>query len=82
MSLLVEEQQRFIQAEADKDLVLRDFDILRKKFPDQYVGVLRGEVKYHDSNLDRLLDSIRSDLGTARGVLVLFMPSKERTIAV
>jgi hypothetical protein len=82
MSLTYEEEQRFIQAEADKDLVLRDFEVLRGKFQDQYVGVFQGDVKYHDQSLDRLLDSIRSDLGTTRGVLVFFIPSKERTIAV
>jgi hypothetical protein len=82
MSLLVEEEVRFNQAENDKDFVLREFDSLRKEYPDQYIGVVNGAVKYHDTDLDHLLDSIRSEMKTTKGVFVFFIPSGHRTIAV
>jgi hypothetical protein len=82
MSLLAEEQVRFDQAENDKNFVLRDFDSLREQFPDQYIGVVNREVKYHNADLDHLLAAIRSEMKTARGVFVFFIPSEHRTIAV
>ncbi len=82
MALMYEEEQRFRQAEEDKDRVLKEFDSLRKQYPDQYIGVMKGQVKYHDPDLDKLLATIRSDMGTTQGVFVLFVPSKHRTIAV
>jgi hypothetical protein len=82
MALVYEEEQRFMQAEEDKDSVLRDFDSLRSQYPDQYIGVVKGEVRYHDPDLDRLLATIRSEMQTTRGVFVSFIPSKHRTIAV
>lgn len=82
MSLIYEEEQRFRQAEDDKDYVLRDFDSLRRQFADQYIGVVNRQVKYHDTNLDNLLAAIRSEMGTTRGVFIFFIPSRQRTIAV
>jgi hypothetical protein len=82
MSLVYDEEQRFMQADEDKDCVLRDFDSLRNRYPDQYVGVVKGQVRYHDPDLDRLLATIRSEMQTTQGVFVLFIPSEHRTIAV
>ncbi|MGA3406149.1 MAG: hypothetical protein ABSD49_10515 [Candidatus Bathyarchaeia archaeon] len=82
MSLLAEEVLRFSQAENDKEFVLKEIDLLRRQFPDQYIGVVNREVKYHDTNLDNLLDMIRSEMKTTKGVFVFFVPSGYRTIAV
>lgn len=82
MSLVYAEEQRFTQAEQNMNSVLRDFDSLRGKYPDQYVGVMEGQVRYHDPDLDTLLATIRLDRQTTQGVFVVFIPSKHRTIAV
>jgi len=78
MALVFEEEQRFMQAERDQQYVLREYDSLRKKYPDEYVGVVNGQVKYHSQSLDSLL----AEIGTTKGVFVFFVPSKHRTVAV
>jgi len=83
MSLLAEEEMgRFGQAEADQQFVLAEIDSLRHQFPDQYIGVVNREVKYHDANLDNLLTKIRAQMKTTKGVFVFFVPSGYKTIAV
>ncbi len=82
MALLLEEEQRFMQAEQDQQYVLREFDSLKQKFQDEYIGVMKGQVKFHNTNIDNLLAAIRSELGSTKGVFVFFIPSKHRTIAV
>lgn len=80
--MMYEEMQRFVQAEDNKDRVLKEFELLRNQYPDQYIGVVKEQVKYHNSDLDKLLTAIRDDVGTTKGVFIIFIPSKHRTIAV
>lgn len=80
MSVTAEE---FRKAELNEDYAVREFNSLRQSHPDTYVGVLDGQPKYFDQDLDALLSKIRTDRGgSTRGVLVLFLPSKQATIVV
>ncbi len=80
MSLALE--QKFEQMDKNEDYALQAFTTLRKRFPNQYVGIVEGEVKCSDENLEPLLEKIRADRGSTEGVLILFIPSKRVTIIV
>jgi len=75
-------EQQFREAEKNENYALSQFNAMRSEYPDQYVGIVDGQVRYHDKNLDNLLTSIRSERGTTQGVLVLFVPSRRATIVV
>ena len=75
-------EQKFDQAERNENYALSEFNGLRQRYPDTHIGIVDGEVKYHDKDLDTLLGQIRSDRGSTEGVFVLFVPSKRATIVV
>ncbi len=81
MSLTLE--QKFQQADQNESYALREFNTIRSQHPDEYVGIVEGQVHYHDKNLDNLLARIRADRGgSTEAVLVLFIPDKRSTIIV
>ncbi len=80
MSLALE--QKFEEMDKNENYALQKFTSLRKQYPDSYVGIADGEVKYSNENLEALLQQIREDRGSTEGVLVLFLPSKRSTIVV
>jgi hypothetical protein len=75
-------EQRFSEAERNEQYALREFSAMRSRYRDEYVGILDGEVRYHDKDLDKLLAAIRADRGSTLGVFVLFVPDRRATIVV
>lgn len=82
MSLSIQETKRFEQVELSKDYVVKRFAILQKNYPDLYIGLVDQQVRYSDKDLDTLLGKIVSERGSAEGVFVAFVPSKEPSIVV
>jgi len=75
-------EQKFQQAEQNENYALREFNTMRSHHPDEYVGIVDGQLRYHDKGLDNLLARIRDDIGSTEGVLVLFIPDRRTTIVV
>jgi len=76
-------ERKFEQADANEKYALSEFNKWRSQYPDSYVGVVDGQLRYCDKNLDNLLARIRADRGgSTEGVLVLFIPDKQATIIV
>ena len=73
-------EQKFQKAEENESYALNEFNKLRHRYPDMHVGIVDGEVKYHDKDIDTLLSQIRTDRGSTEGVFVIFVPSKRATV--
>lgn len=76
-------EQKFQQAEENESYAVSEFNKIRSQYPDEYVGIVGRQVRYHDKKLDELLANIRTSRGgSTEGVLVLFIPNKRATIIV
>ncbi len=76
-------EQKFQQADENENYAINEFNKIRSQYPDEYVGIVDRQVRYHDKKLEDLLASIRvSRGGSTEGVLVIFVPNKRATIIV
>jgi hypothetical protein len=73
-------EEKLVKVSVNKDYVVKEFNSLRKNWPDTYIGVFEQSVKYHDKTVDGLLEQIRSD--KVEGVFVTFIPSKQANLVV
>lgn len=73
-------EETLAKVSVNKDYVVKEFNSLRKNWPDTYIGVFEQTVKYHDETMDGLLEKIRSD--KVEGVFITFVPSKQPNLVV
>lgn len=74
--------KKFEQFERNEHYFTKEFNLIRKNYPDAYVGVTNGKVGYHDKSLDHLLKRVRDDGKSMDDVFVVFVPSKRVTLVV
>ena len=70
---LVSELNEFTK---NTEWISRNYKMLRRKFPEQYIAVYAGNVKYCSPSRDKVLKFLRKERGSEKGVTIHFVTSK------